>query len=99
MRLTPRERRRMIIAQVCDRHGVAVEEVMGRSRFKRVCTARKEAYAMLREERLSYPTIGRMFGRDHTTVVDGVQRYERDQHERKKEAKQKPGSHWTERSC
>jgi chromosomal replication initiation ATPase DnaA len=76
----------MIIAQVCDRHGVAVEEVMGRSRFKRVCTARKEAYAMLREERLSYPTIGRMFGRDHTTVVDGVQRYERDQHERKKEA-------------
>lgn len=99
MRLTPRERRHMIIAQVCDRHGVAVEEVMGRSRFKRVCTARKEAYAMLREERLSYPAIGRMFGRDHTTVVDGVQRYERDQHERKKEAKQKPSSHWTERSC
>jgi cytoplasmic iron level regulating protein YaaA (DUF328/UPF0246 family) len=27
---------------------------------------------MLREERLSFPTIGRMFGRDHTTVVDGV---------------------------
>jgi chromosomal replication initiation ATPase DnaA len=79
--LTPRERRRMIIAQVCDHHGVAVEEVMGRSRFKRICTARKEAYAMLREERLSYPTIGRMFGRDHTTVVDGVQRYRRDQNE------------------
>jgi hypothetical protein len=78
MRLTPREHRRMIIAQVCDRHGVAVEEVLGRSRYKRVCLARKEAYVMLRQERLSYPTIGRMFGRDHTTVVDGVQRHRRD---------------------
>jgi len=78
MRLTPREHRRMIIAQVCDRHGVAVEEVLGRSRYKRVCLARKEVYVMLRQERLSYLTIARMFGRDHTTVVDGVQRYRRD---------------------
>jgi chromosomal replication initiation ATPase DnaA len=76
----------MIIAQVCDRHGVAVEEVMGRSRYKRVCLARKEAYVMLRQERLSYLTIARMFGRDHTTVVDGVQRYRRDRHEGTQEA-------------
>ena len=86
MRLTPREHRRMIIAQVCDRHGVAVEEVLGRSRYKRVCLARKEAYVMLRQERLSYLTIARMFGRDHTTVVDGVQRYRRDRHEGTQEA-------------
>jgi chromosomal replication initiation ATPase DnaA len=90
MMLTPRERRRMKIEQICDRRRVTVEELMGRSRFKRVCAARKEAYVMLRQERLSFPTIGRMFGRDHTTVVDGVQRYERDQHERKKETKPEP---------
>jgi chromosomal replication initiation ATPase DnaA len=76
----------MIIAQVCDRHGVAVEEVLGRSRYKRVCLARKEAYVMLRQERLSYLTIARMFGRDHTTVVDCVQRYRRDRHEGTQEA-------------
>lgn len=86
MMLTPRERRRMKIAQVCDRHGVEVEEVMGRSRLKHVCSARKEAYVMLREERLSFPTIGKMFGRDHTTVVDGVKRYIGDEHGKREEA-------------
>ena len=97
--LTPRERRRMIIAQVCDRRRVTVEELMGRSRLKRVCTARKEAYVMLRQERLSFPTIGRMFGRDHTTVVDGVQRYEREQHEGKKETEQEPRSGGSEQAA
>lgn len=90
MRLTPRERRKMIIAQVCERRGVSVEEVLGRSRFKRICSARKEAYVRLREENLSYPTIGKMFGRDHTTVIDGVKRHEREQHEGTKKEKQEP---------
>ena len=84
--LTPRERRRMKIAQICERRGVTVDELMGRSRYKRVCSARKEAYAMLREEKLSYPTIGKMFGRDHTTVIDGIQRHRRDEHGEREEA-------------
>jgi chromosomal replication initiation ATPase DnaA len=79
MRLTPRERRQMKIREICERRGVSVAEVMGRSRYKNVCSARKEVYAMLRDESLSYPVIGRMFGRDHTTVVDGVRRYEHEQ--------------------
>jgi chromosomal replication initiation ATPase DnaA len=88
----------MIIAQVCDRHGVAVDEVMGRSRYKRICLARKEAYAMLREEKLSFPTIARMFGRDHTTVVDGVQRHRRDQYEGTQEGQQEPCARQPEHS-
>jgi chromosomal replication initiation ATPase DnaA len=79
MRLTPRERMTMKIREICERRGVSVSDVMGKSRYKNVCSARKEVYVMLRGERLSYPVIGRMFSRDHTTVVDGVRRYEHEQ--------------------
>lgn len=78
MRLTPREQRQLRIAKICERHGITLEELTGRSRLKRICNVRKEVYTMLRDERVSYPVIAKMFGRDHTTVVDGVQRYRRE---------------------
>jgi chromosomal replication initiation ATPase DnaA len=77
--LTPRERRTMKIREICERRGVALKDVMGRSRFKNVCLARKEAYVMLRGEGMLYPAIAKIFGRDHTTVIDGVRRYRNEQ--------------------
>lgn len=79
--LTPREHRLMRIRNICERHGVAFSDVMGRSRFKNVCAARKEAYTMLRDAGMHYDAIAKIFGRDHTTVVDGVERYRREQYE------------------
>ena len=86
MMMTPRERRSMKIAQICDRHGVTLDEMMGRSRLPHVCSARNEAYVMLREEKLSYPKIGKIFGRDHTTVINGVKRYIGGEHGKREEA-------------
>ena len=84
MRLTPRESRLMRIAQLCESRGVSVDDIIGRSRLTRVSKVRKEVYTMLRDERVSFPVIAQMFGRDHTTVVDGVQRHRREQHDRDK---------------
>lgn len=76
----------MKIAQICERRGVTLDELMGRSRLPHVCLARKEAYVMLREEKLSYPKIGKMFGRDHTTVINGVKGYIGGEHGKREEA-------------
>lgn len=58
-----------IIEETAGYFGVSVREIMGRSRSKSVASARKEAMRKVRELGFSYPEIGRMFGRDHTTVV------------------------------
>lgn len=47
-------------------------DILGRSRDKLAMRARRTLYRRLREEGYSYPTIGRMVGRDHTTVMSGV---------------------------
>lgn len=74
---TPRERLMRMVAAVADEHGVEPREIMSGSRRKAPSRARQDCWARLRREGLSYPQIGRMFGRDHSTVVYGVQRWER----------------------
>lgn len=51
---------------------VTREDALGRSRTLSVARARKAVYVALREKGLSYTEIGRLVGRDHTTVVAGV---------------------------
>lgn len=74
---TPRQRLMRIVAAVAYEHAVEVGEIMGSCRQKPLARARFDAWHRLRREGLSYPQIGRMFGRDHSTVVYGVQRWER----------------------
>jgi chromosomal replication initiation ATPase DnaA len=69
MLITPHERRVAWLKQLCEDCGVCYGDVMGRSRFKRVSNVRAVAYLKFREDGLSLPTIGKFFGRDHTTVM------------------------------
>jgi chromosomal replication initiation ATPase DnaA len=69
MLITPHERRVAWLQQLCEDCGVCYNDVMGRSRFKRVSNVRAVAYLKFREDGLSLPTIGKFFGRDHTTVM------------------------------
>lgn len=47
-----------------------VDSLYGRDRHKCVSMARHELQAWLkRNARMSYPEIGRLFGRDHTTII------------------------------
>lgn len=68
-------RARDVIAEVAREHEVTPEQVMGRSVHRHVVRARWAAMARLREAGLSYPRIGRILGRDHSTVMYGIRRH------------------------
>ncbi len=53
----------------CRRHGVAMAELFGRSRSKSVAAARSELYEVALSIGKSTAETGRIFGRDHSTVV------------------------------
>lgn len=65
--LTPKE----LIALVSKFYGLEIEDVLGKSREKRLSFPRQIAMYLLREDlKLSYPAIGQeLGGRDHTTAM------------------------------
>ena len=65
-----------IIAAVAAAFGIAPEQLLGSSRTRHVVDARQVAMYVLREVRgLSYPATGAALGgRDHTTVMHGIER-------------------------
>lgn len=58
-----------IIQAAADLYGTTLEEVCTGSNERSVVRARMLACWMLRETGKSFPEIGRLFGRDHTTVM------------------------------
>lgn len=72
--LTPRDTTRAIIREVAERHGVTVAEVLSPSREGRVMRARHHAILAVRSQKphLSTPQLGRIFGRDHSTVLHHI---------------------------
>lgn len=66
-----------IVAEVARVHGLLPEQLAGRGRTHRVVAARQQAMWLARHLLdLSYATIGRTLGRDHTTVMHGVAQVE-----------------------
>lgn len=64
---TPRE----IIAEIADFYGISIDDIMGKSREKRLSFPRQIIMYILRHElKMSYPAIGaELGGRDHTTAM------------------------------
>lgn len=60
-----------IISQVAKIHGLTPEDIIGRSRRRHIVIARKDAMQMAHNLRpdLSFPQLGRIFVRCHTTVL------------------------------
>jgi chromosomal replication initiator protein len=68
--LSRREQRMATIARVAARHGVTVREVLGSARSGLIVEARHAAMVEVRLEfGDSAAAIGRLFNRDHTTVL------------------------------
>lgn len=62
-----------ILASVARRHEVTVEDIMGASRKKEIKNARNVAMYVVRSiTGLSFPQIGLVFNRDHSTVHSNV---------------------------
>lgn len=78
-----------ILAQTARDHGMSVARMLSRRRDRLCAYARFDAMARLRaikhhgKPRYSLPAIGRMMGRDHTTVLNGVRRWAEIQAKRK----------------
>lgn len=60
-----------IIAACARRHRVSVADILGPRRFKHIVAARWEAIRAVAAEfpEFSTPRLGRIFGRDHTTIL------------------------------
>jgi chromosomal replication initiator protein len=59
--------------------GVSVEDLISRDRHKNVSAARHEIMYWIRTKlKWSYPEIGRLFGRDHTTVLDACRKVQKE---------------------
>lgn len=67
-----------IIAQVAMDHGVPYEDIIGVCRTKRIVAARHAAIVEVATRRpsLSLNQMGRVFKRDHTTIVHVLQKYQ-----------------------
>ncbi len=65
-----------IVRGVCAERRVGVRDVLSDARFPHIAQARMEAMARARElePQPSFPTIGRWFGRNHTTAMDAWRR-------------------------
>lgn len=65
-----------IIQMVALAHGVRVSDILGRRRDKLVYAARQDAVKAVAEARpdLSLPQIGRIFDRDHTTILNSLRK-------------------------
>lgn len=66
-------RMREIALRVAARHCVRSELLFGRARYADVVAARHQAWRAIREETgAPFAAIGKLFGRDHSTIVHGV---------------------------
>ena len=75
--MTPAQQTRLIIAEVAERHGITVEQIMGDSRKRHISWPRQEAMYELgrRSKWMSLTAIARFFGRDHTTILHGIRKH------------------------
>lgn len=75
--MTPRRIFEFVVDEVSVLTDVSVAEILGRRRTARIASARLLAYWVLsRHADLSYSAIGRLFDRDHSTILAGVRRHE-----------------------
>lgn len=64
-----------VLATTARLFAVTGADLTGPSRNRRLVEARQVAMTVLRHATtLSYPELGRLFGRDHTTVIHAVRR-------------------------
>ncbi len=66
-----------IISAVSKKYGVPVEDIKSKKKTDNIANARHVAiYIIKKLLNLSYPSIGQIFGRDHSTVISSVNKVE-----------------------
>ena len=65
-----------IVQQVSDFTCISVKDIMGKSRKAPIARARFLCWFVARQQGMTLQQIARAFGRDHTTILHGIQREE-----------------------
>lgn len=67
-----------IIDKTCKFYNISKDDILSKSRTKDINHARQVAcYLMKYEIKMSFPQIGKIFGRDHTTIMNAVSKIEK----------------------
>ena len=64
-----------IAARVLVKHGKHWTDVFSTSRKQEICQVRFEIWSDMKDAGYSLPQIGRLFNKDHTTVLSGIRNY------------------------
>jgi chromosomal replication initiator protein len=63
-----------IFAMVFKKYGIKKDDLVGKKRTKEIAFARHIAIYMIREvTEMSLPNIGKLFNRDHSTILSSVE--------------------------
>ncbi len=71
--MTPREKNLADIREIAESYGYTAEDILGKSRYKRLVMVRRQCVGMLRAKGYSTTEIGRILNRDHSTIVVSLQ--------------------------
>lgn len=64
-----------IADEICERiYNVSVEAIHSGPRTPKICDARHTAWWLLREHGFTFQQIGEWYDRDHSTIIEGVNR-------------------------
>jgi len=65
-------RLKLIVLPVLEEYDIPWEVLVSPSRKHNLKAPRREIWNLLREDGLSFPQIAKLFNRDHTTIIHGV---------------------------
>ena len=69
-------RLRLLVLPLVEECNIPWKVLVSPSREKYLKDARPKIWTALRDDGLSYPQIGKMFNRDHTSIMYGIREYE-----------------------
>lgn len=72
--MTPREQNLADIEVIAKEHRFTLEDILGKSRFGPLVKVRRKCVVMLRDKGYSTTEIGRIMNRDHSTIVNSLQK-------------------------
>lgn len=70
-----------VVEAFAEHHGISVGDMVGPSKQKAFMVPRWAAWTELRARGYSLTRIGEFFGRDHTTILSGIRKYEQQRKE------------------
>ena len=76
---SPRDSLLAVIDAIAVKHGMTAADIRGPDRRHKFVIARHEAMAAVKQAKpdMSYPQMGRLFNRDHSTVLYAVKKHNR----------------------